>query len=119
MLPKSNDYVVGGDLSSTGTFGMAPQPTLVIGRKLYNSMCMVCWYNTTALRTWPVLVHYSVVVNPRRPERAGCGSLTLGPHVLTPTHFRDMLVYRVNQGGTTLWGLSMGGTGSDQLARGK
>ena len=33
-------------------------------------MCIVRWYNTTAVCTWPVLVHYGIVVNPRRPIRA-------------------------------------------------
>ena len=36
-------------------------------------MCIVRWYNTTALCTWPALVHYpryNVVVNPCRPIRA-------------------------------------------------
>ena len=31
-------------------------------------MCIVCWYNTTALCTRPVLVHYGIVVIPCRDQ---------------------------------------------------
>ena len=43
---------------------------------LYDSI--VRWYNTMGLCTRPVLVHYSIVVNPCRPIRAGCGALAAG-----------------------------------------
>ena len=34
------------------------------------------WYNTLTLCAWPLLVHYSIVVNPcRDPIRAGIGAL--------------------------------------------
>ena len=58
----------------------APQPAL-IGRRCITEcvcMCIVRWYNTMSVCIFPVLVHYSIVVNPCRPIRAGCGALACG-----------------------------------------
>ena len=51
-------------------------------------MCIVRWYKTMTLRTWPVLVHYIIVVNPYRPIRAVCGALEEGSKV---RHVEDLL----------------------------
>ena len=45
---------------------------------MYEPMCIVRWYNTLALCTWPVLVHYGSVINPGRPISCRGGALPCG-----------------------------------------